>query len=142
MDYKKPLIQPEQIQQAIRLIRGQRVMLDRDLVALYSVTTGNLNKAVQRNSDRFPPDFMFRLTLEEAQACAGSRFQIGILKRGSMETKLFTIGFTQKSAREFFTALKEAGVKRVVDVRFESAVDAFTALSSMRLSRHAIHRQL
>ena len=59
-----------------------------------------------------------------------------------MEIKLFTIGFTQKSAREFFTALKEAGVKRVVDVRFERAVDAFTALSSMRLSRHAIHRQL
>ena len=74
MDYKKPLIKREQIEQAILLIRGQRVMLDRDLAALYGVTTGNLNKAVQRNSDRFPADFMFQLTLEEAQACAGSRF--------------------------------------------------------------------
>jgi hypothetical protein len=43
------LVQPEQIEQAILLIRGQRVMLDRDLAALYGVETGNLNKAVQRN---------------------------------------------------------------------------------------------
>lgn len=76
------LIHSEQIEQAILLIHGQRVMLDRDLAALYGVTTSNLNKAVKRNLDRFPADFMFQLTLEEAQACAGSRFQIGILKRG------------------------------------------------------------
>ena len=75
------LIQPEQIQQAILLIRGQRVMLDRDLAALYGVQTKNLNKAVRRNLDRFPADFMFQLTLDEAQACAGSRFQFGTLKR-------------------------------------------------------------
>ena len=54
-------------------------MLDRDLAALYGVTTGNLNKAFQRNPDRFPSDFMFQLTAEEAEA---SSFQIGILKRG------------------------------------------------------------
>jgi len=74
MNYQKPLIQPEQIEQAIFLIRGQRVMLDRDLSALYGVTTGNLNKTVQRNSDRFPADFMFRLTDEET---AGLIFQSG-----------------------------------------------------------------
>ena len=62
------LIQPEQIEQVILLIRGQRVMLDRDLAALYDVTTGNLNKAVQRNPERFPPDFMFQLTADEAEA--------------------------------------------------------------------------
>lgn len=56
------LIQPEQIEQAILLIRGQRVMLDRDLAALYNVETKNLNKAVRRNRDRFPADFMFQLT--------------------------------------------------------------------------------
>jgi hypothetical protein len=57
MDYRKPLIQPRQIEQAILLIRGQRVMLDRDLAALYGVTTGNLNKAVQFNATPtgFPP---------------------------------------------------------------------------------------
>jgi len=76
------LIQPEQVEQVILLIRGQRVMLDRDLAALYGVETKNLNKAVRRNLDRFPSDFMFRLTLDEAEACAASRFQFGTLKRG------------------------------------------------------------
>ena len=46
------------IQSKIFEIRGQRVMLDRDLAELYQVTTGNLNKAVKRNIRRFPPDFM------------------------------------------------------------------------------------
>ena len=50
---------PAQIEQVILLIRGQRVMLDRDLAALYGVETKNLNKAVRRNLDRFPADFMF-----------------------------------------------------------------------------------
>jgi hypothetical protein len=68
-----------QIEQAIFLIRGQRVMLDRDLAAMYGVSTGNLNKAVRRNLSRYPADFMFQLTAEEADA---SRFQFGILKRG------------------------------------------------------------
>jgi hypothetical protein len=79
MSNKTSLIQLEQTEQAILLIRGQRVMLDRDLAALYGVTTGNLNKAVQRNLDRFPPDFMFQLTPDEAEAL---RFQFGSLKRG------------------------------------------------------------
>jgi len=53
------------IQSKIYEIRGQRVMLDRDLAELYQVTTGNLNKAVKRNIRRFPPDFMFQLTKAE-----------------------------------------------------------------------------
>jgi FtsZ-binding cell division protein ZapB len=48
------------------LIRGTKVMMDNDLADLYKVTTGNLNKAVARNIKRFPPDFMFQLTREEA----------------------------------------------------------------------------
>ena len=53
------------MQSKIYEIRGQRVMLDRDLAELYQVTTGNLNKAVKRNIRRFPPDFMFQLTKDE-----------------------------------------------------------------------------
>lgn len=49
----------------IFLIRDLKVMLDKDLAELYQVTTGNLNKAVQRNIKRFPADFMFQLTDEE-----------------------------------------------------------------------------
>jgi hypothetical protein len=65
------------IEQAIFLIRGQRVLLDRDLAALYGMETRALNKAVCRNLDRFPADFMFQLTREEADS---SRFQFGTLK--------------------------------------------------------------
>ena len=54
-------------------------MLDRDLAALYGVRTGNLTKAVQRNLERFPGDFMFQLAADEAEAL---RFQFGSLKRG------------------------------------------------------------
>ncbi len=53
------------IERAIFLIRGQRVMLDRDLAHLYGVETRVLNQAVKRNVDRFPDDFMFSLTREE-----------------------------------------------------------------------------
>lgn len=61
----KPIVPIENIQQCIYLIRGQKVMLDRDLANLYGVTTGALNQAVQRNQRRFPLDFMFQLSREE-----------------------------------------------------------------------------
>ncbi len=59
------LIPVERIEQSILLIRGQKVILDRDLARLYGVETRVLNQAVRRNIDRFPEDFMFPLTREE-----------------------------------------------------------------------------
>ena len=96
------LVQPEQIEQAVLLIRGQRVMLDRDLAALYSVETGNLNKAVQRNADRFPADFMFQLTADEAEAL---RFQFGTLKRGQ-HFKYLPFVFTQEGVAMLSSVLR------------------------------------
>lgn len=58
-------IPDEVVMSKIYQIRGQKVMLDRDLAELYGVTTGNFNKAVSRNIKRFPDDFMFKLTKEE-----------------------------------------------------------------------------
>jgi hypothetical protein len=55
----------ERIEKAIFIIRGEKVMLDRDLAELYGVETRVLNQAVRRNLERFPPDFMFELTREE-----------------------------------------------------------------------------
>jgi ORF6N domain len=55
------------VESLIRVIRGQKVMLDRDLAELYGVSTGALNQGVRRNLDRFPEDFMFQLTKEEVQ---------------------------------------------------------------------------
>lgn len=68
------LVSTEVITSKILIIRGKRVMLDKDLAELYEVKTKNLNKAVKRNIERFPEDFMFQLTKEEA---ANLRFQIG-----------------------------------------------------------------
>ena len=59
------MIPEEVIMSKIYLIRNQKVMLDMDLAVLYGVSTGNLNKAVQRNIRRFPDDFMFQLTKQE-----------------------------------------------------------------------------
>jgi hypothetical protein len=78
------------------------VMLDRDLAALYGVTTGNLNKAVQRNPERFPPDFMFQLTADEAESL---RFQFGSLKRGQ-HFKYLPQGFTQEGVAMLSNALR------------------------------------
>jgi hypothetical protein len=62
---KNNLIAAESIEAKILLIRGLKVMLDADLAELYGVETKRLNEQVRRNSDRFPEDFMFRLTAEE-----------------------------------------------------------------------------
>jgi len=62
------LILVEQIEPRILLIRGQRAILDADLADLYGTTTKRLNEQVKRNQGRFPADFMFQLTAEEAEA--------------------------------------------------------------------------
>jgi hypothetical protein len=58
-------IADQEIIDCIRIVRGQKVMLDRDLAVMYGVPTKRLNQAVKRNITRFPPDFMFQLTEEE-----------------------------------------------------------------------------
>jgi hypothetical protein len=77
METNKHLVPAPDIENKILLVRGQKVMLDSDLAALYGVTTFNLNKAVKRNLDRFPDDFMFQLTRQEV---ASLIFQSGISK--------------------------------------------------------------
>ena len=68
----------EVIEKKILLIRGQKVMLDSDLAALYAVETKDFNRAVKRNIKRFPEDFMFQLTSEEFETL---RCQIGTSKK-------------------------------------------------------------
>ena len=65
------------VESLIRVIRGQQVMLDRDLAVLYGVETRRLNEQVKRNIERFPEDFMFQLTEEEC-----SKSQIATLNEG------------------------------------------------------------
>src|SRR5438874_8664271 len=73
----KELIVIRQVAKVIRVIRGEKVLLDFDLAPLYGVTTGNLNKALRRNRERFPSDFMFQLTAAEAESLI---FQFGRAK--------------------------------------------------------------
>lgn len=68
------MLPDEVILTKIFIIRGQKVMIDRDLAELYGVLTGNLNKAVKRNIKRFPEDFMFQLTKKEFD---NLKFQFG-----------------------------------------------------------------
>ncbi len=68
------LVLIQKIEKSIYLIRGEKVMLDRDLADLYEVETKVLNRAVKRNLQRFPVDFMFQLTVDEAE---NLRCQIG-----------------------------------------------------------------
>ena len=65
MNQELPLVPLRRIEQAILVIRGQRVMLGSDLAELYGVSARRLNEQVKRNRDRFPDDFMFQLTSEE-----------------------------------------------------------------------------
>jgi hypothetical protein len=74
---KASAIRTEAVAGLVHAVRGERVLFDADLAALYGVTTKALNQAVKRNRTRFPPDFMFRLTVEEwrgmrSQSIAGS----------------------------------------------------------------------
>src|SRR2546426_12058520 len=91
----KDLIPTEQIERAIFLIRGHKVMLDADLARLYGVTVGRLNEAVKRNVGRFPFDFMFQLTF---QGLRGLRSQITISKKGGGERRYGPYAFTHHGA--------------------------------------------
>ena len=80
---KCDLEQTNQIQRKIFVSRGLRVILDSDLAKLYGVSTKRLNQQLKRNLSRFPRDFAFQLTLEEAKDIARSRSQIVTLNRGT-----------------------------------------------------------
>jgi hypothetical protein len=129
------------IENAILMLRGQRVIIDADLARLYRVTTKRLNQQVQRNIERFPEDFMFQLSFGEAkslrsqsatlnEASANSRLQIATLKHGG-NIKYRPYAFTEHGAIMAASVLKtEQAVKVSVYV-----VRAFVKLREM-LSAH------
>ena len=112
----------ERIQKAIFLIRGQKVMLDKDLAELYVVSTSVLNKAVTRNIDRFPPDFMFRLTSEEF---SDLKFHFGTSSWGG--TRKRPRAFTEQGVAMLSSVLRS---KRAVQVNIE-IMRAFVRLRQM-----------
>ena len=124
--------------QLILTLRGQRVLLDADLAALYGVSTGNLNKAVRRNLDRFPEDFMFQLHSEEAEAL---RFQSGTSnKRGGGRggRRYLPYAFTQEGVAMLSSVLSSPSA---VQVNI-AIMRAFIRLRQMVLSVDALSRKV
>jgi hypothetical protein len=132
MAAKGELIPVGRIAQSIHLLRGQKVMLDSDLAALYGVTTGNLNKAVGRNRNRFPTDFMFRLTAKEAKNLI---FQFGISSWGGR--RRFPCAFTEQGVAMLSSVLNS---ERAVKVNI-AIMRAFVKLREMLESNRELARK-
>jgi hypothetical protein len=92
-----------QVERRIFLVRGQKVMLDTDLAELYCVPTKSLNLAVKRNAERFPEDFTFQLTEEEA---AGLRFHFETSKRRRGGRRYLPSAFTEQGAAMLSSILR------------------------------------
>lgn len=99
------------IENKILIIRGQKVMLDKDLAILYGVETFNLNKAVNRNLTRFPSDFMFQLTRDEFNNLI---FQFGISSWGG--TRKLPYAFTEQGVAMLSSVLRS---ERAVQVNIQ-----------------------
>lgn len=128
------LIPQELIENKIYLIRGKKVMLNRDLADLYGVPTKIFNQAVKRNTERFPQDFMFRLTLSEALA---SRSQFVTLKRGQ-NIKYLPYAFTEYGVAMLSGVLNS---KRAIYVNIQ-IIRTFIKIRKLLASHTAILKRL
>jgi hypothetical protein len=131
------LVPLERIESRIFVLRGHRVMLDRDLAGLYGVATRVLNQAVKRNKDRFPEDFMFRLTKEESSLVLASRSQTVTLKRGQ-NIKYAPHVFTEHGAVMLANVLRS----RVAIRASIQVVRAFVHLRRMLASHDDLARKI
>jgi hypothetical protein len=126
----------ERIERAILMIRGHKVMLDADLASLYSVEAKVLNQAVKRNIERFPADFMFQLSAEEADFL---RSQIVTLKPGrGRHRKYLPYAFTEQGVAMLSSVLHSP---RAVQVNIE-IMRAFVRLRQMLQQSADLARKL
>src|ERR1044071_1162020 len=130
------LIPSKRIEKAIYLIRGEKVMLDRDLAKLYGVMTGALNQAVRRNRERFPEDFMFRLTPAEVAELNLSQIVTGSDKH--RDPRLRPYAFTEQGVAMLSSVLRS---KRAVAVNIE-IMRAFLRLRQILTSHAELARKL
>lgn len=125
----------ESIRSKILFIRGQKVMLDEDLALLYEVETRILVRAVKRNEDRFPGDFMFRLEDREVIAL---RSQIGISKEGRGGRRYNPYAFTEQGVAMLSSVLRS---KRAVKVNIE-IVRTFVQLRTLLAENEELRLRL
>jgi hypothetical protein len=123
----------EVIIKKIIYIRGQKVLLDKDLAEVYGVLTKNLNKAVTRNIDRFPEDFMFQLTQEEFE---NLKFHFGTSSWGG--TRKFPRAFTEQGVAMLSNVLKS---RCAIHVNIE-IMRAFVNLRNILASHKDLARKM
>src|SRR4029079_7044975 len=100
---ERALVPVERIARAIHKLRGHNVMLDSDLAGLYHVPVKVLNQAVKRNRERFPPDFIFRLTVREAESL---RSQIVTSNPGRGGRRTAPFAFTEQGVAMLSSVLR------------------------------------
>ena len=133
MTSSNAMIPSKRIENAILLIRSEKVLLDKDLAGLYGVSTSVLNKAVTRNIDRFPPDFMFQLTKDEF---SDLKFHFGTSSWGG--TRKLPRAFTEQGVAMLSSVLRS---KRAVQVNIE-IMRAFVRLREMLASHKDLKHKL
>jgi hypothetical protein len=131
----KLLVPAERIEHAILVLRGQKVMLDSELAALYEVPVKALNQAVKRNLDRFPEDFMFQLSQEEATSL---RSQSVTSKAGRGGRRTEPYAFTEQGVAMLSSVLHS---QRAVHVNIE-IMRAFVRLRQMLQQNTELARKL
>jgi hypothetical protein len=130
-----PVIPVERIANCIYLLRGQKVMLDSDLAALYGVSTGRLNEQLKRNRDRFPSDFAFRLSTDEFKALIS---QIAISNDGRGGRRQLPWAFTEQGVAMLSSVLRS---KRAVQVNI-AIMRTFVKLRAMLASHRNLARKI
>ncbi len=136
MGSKEAVVPVERIESRIFLIRGEKVMLDEDLAALYEVEVKALNQAVRRNMERFPGDFMFQLATEEA---ARLRSQTVTLETGRGKyRKYLPYAFTEQGVAMLSSVLRSS---RAVQVNIE-IMRAFVRFRQMMTTHADLERKL
>ena len=128
------LIPIETIATKILIIRGKKVLIDSDLAKLYAIETKGLKRAVRRNIERFPEDFMFEITKEEYDSL---RSQFGTLKRGA-HAKYLPYVFTEQGIAMLSSVLNSP---QAVKVNIQ-IMRAFVKLREFMLSNKELHEKI
>jgi hypothetical protein len=134
MKEESKLMSIEIIRNKIIVIRGEKVMVDRDLAALYGVSTKALNQAVTRNIRRFPPDFMFRTTKDERDELVTNCDRFRSLKHSSIMPR----AFTEQGVAMLSSVLN---TNRAVEVNI-MIMRAFVQLRKISYSKNQLARRL
>ena len=133
MKSKTEIMITEKIEQRILLIRGKKVMLDRDLAKLYGVETKQLKRAVKRNASRFPNDFMFILSRQEY---CSLRCHFGTLEKGT-HSKYLPYAFTEHGILMLSSVLNS---ERAIVINIH-IMRVFTRLRELMLQHRDLERR-